>query len=99
MLNKEIIDINQDALNIQAERLVHNAVWQVFVKPLENRDVAVGILNTSDKEQTADFPLHQLKIFGKTKARDVWAKQNFRVQDKISVKVASHETKVFRLSK
>lgn len=99
LTNKEIIAIDQDALNKQAERVINDGTWQVYVKPLANGDVALGILNTSDKTQTANLSLEKLGIAGKTKGRDVWSKQNFSVKDKISVKVASHETKVFRLSK
>lgn len=99
LMNKEIIEINQDALNIQAKRVINDGIWQVFVKPLENGDVAVGILNTSNKTQTADFSLDDIKIFGKTNAKDIWSGKITKLKGSISTKVASHETKVYRLSK
>lgn len=99
LTNKEIIDINQDTLGKQAERKVKNDVWQIFTKPLANGDVALGILNVTDKTQTAEVDLAALGITGKTIARDLWNKDTFKVKGKIKTTIASHETKVYRLSK
>lgn len=99
LLNKDLIAIDQDALNVQAERIIKNDTWQVFVKPLANGDIAVGILNTSDKAQTANFSLADLKVFNKTKSKDLWTKKMVNFKDRINVKVDSHETKVYRFSK
>lgn len=99
LTNKEIIDINQDTLGKQAERKVKNDVWQIFTKPLANGDVALGILNVTDKTQTAEVDLAALGITGKTIAHDLWNKNTFKVKGKIKTTIASHETKVYRLSK
>lgn len=99
LMNKDIIAINQDDLNIQAERVINDGIWQVFVKPLVDGDVAVGILNTSEKPQTARLSLADIKVFEKTRAKELWSGQIIRINGSISTKVASHETKVFRLSK
>ncbi len=99
LTNKDMIAIDQDPLGKQAERVVNNESWQIFVKPLSNGDVALGILNVSDKTQTITVDLSQLGITNKHKAKDLWSKKtiNIKKQGKIKVKVASHETKVYRL--
>ena len=99
LLNRDIIAIDQDALGKQAERKINNDTWQVFVKPLSNGDVALGILNVSDKTQTANINLAELGIAGKTKSFDVWGKTTAKISNTIKVSVAAHETKVYRISK
>ena len=99
LLNKDIIAINQDILGKQAERKMKNDTWQIFVKPLANGDVALGILNTSDKVQNIQLNLAELGIAGKNKAFDVWSKTTAKTGRSMNVSVDSHETKVYRLSK
>ncbi len=97
--NKDLIAIDQDVLGKQAKRVFKDTIWQVFVKPLANGDIALGILNVSDKEQLASFNLAELGILQKSKAQDLWSKDKFSVKSKIKTRVKSHETKVYRLSK
>ena len=51
LLNNEVIAIDQDVLGKQAERKIKNDVWNVFVKPLNNGDYAIAILNRSEAAQ------------------------------------------------
>ncbi|HRB80360.1 MAG TPA: glycoside hydrolase family 27 protein, partial [Niabella sp.] len=99
LLNKDIIAIDQDPLGKQAERKINNETWQVFVKPLSNGDIALGVLNASDKTQSVELDLGALDIVGKSRSFDVWEKTKSSVKNKLKLTVASHETKVFRLSK
>ncbi len=99
LLNKDVIAIDQDILGVQAERKIKNDTWQMFVKPLSNGDVALGILNVSDKTQTANINLAELGIAGKTKSFDVWGKTTAKISATIKVSVAAHETKIYRLMK
>ena len=98
LTNKDIIAIDQDPLGIQAERKLKTDLLQIFVKPLSNGDVALGILNTSDQEQTTEVNPETLGIFNKRKAKDLWSGQTMKTGKRIKVKMAAHETKVFRLS-
>ncbi len=97
LLNKDIIAINQDPLAVQASRKLNDNTWQVFVKPLSNGNVALGILNISDANQTANINLQKLGIYHKTSAFDVWSKNTFSIDNVIKINVSSHETKVFVL--
>lgn len=98
LTNKDIIAIDQDPLGIQAERKLKTDLLQIFVKPLSNGDVALGILNTSDQEQTTEVNPKTLGVFNKRKAKDLWSGQTMKTGKRIKVKMAAHETKVFRLS-
>jgi alpha-galactosidase len=99
LTNRDIIAIDQDPLGIQAERIINNDTWQVFVKQLANGDVALGVLNVSDKTQTINIDLAALGITGKSNATDLWSKAKTKVKNTIKVQAASHETKVYRLAK
>lgn len=98
LTNKEIIAIDQDPLGIQAERKLITEIWQIFVKPLANGDVALGILNTSEKEQIADINLKEIGILNRKKGKDLWSGRILNTVKRLNVKVAPHETKVYRLS-
>lgn len=100
LLNEEAITIDQDALGKQGERIINNDVWNVFVKPLTNGDVAVAILNRSDAPQNANINFSDLGLGGKYEIRDLWQHKVIgRKEKNWKGEVLSHETKLFRLKK
>lgn len=98
-LNKDIIAINQDALNKPAVRKIKNDNWHVFVKTLENDEFAIGVLNSSGEENIFELPLSDLGLDGKYMMHDLWTKTITKSTKNLNLKVASHETKVFRLTR
>ncbi len=98
LTNKDIIAIDQDTLGRQAERKIYNDKWQVFVKPLSNGDLALAVLNATDKTQKINLDLEALGIINKSKAFDVWSKSTIKTNKTLTLNVNSHETKVFRFS-
>jgi alpha-galactosidase len=99
LLNKEIIDINQDVLGKACERKIKNSVWNVFVKPLTNGDYAVGILNLSNTTQVYRLNFANIGLNNKYAIRDIWQhKVVGNKKNQWSGKVQSHETIVLRLS-
>lgn len=99
LLNKEIIAIDQDPLGKAAERVVKTDDYQVFLRPLSGDRYAIAILNTSDKARNISVSFKELSLPNRYKVRDVWAHKDLGSRTKWSGKVASHETKVFVLSK
>lgn len=100
LLNDEAIAIDQDALGKQGARKIDNEVWNVFVKPLANGDVAIAILNRSDATQKADINFGDLGLDGKYEIRDLWQHKVIGKKDKDwKGNILSHETKLFRLKK
>ncbi|WP_082915190.1 glycoside hydrolase family 27 protein [Arachidicoccus ginsenosidimutans] len=97
LTNKEAIAINQDALGKQGKRLVNNDDWAIFVKPLSNGDIAVAILNKSDKQQKMNVLFGDLSLSGNYEIRDLWEHRVIGKGNKWKGEVASHETKLFRL--
>lgn len=99
LLNKEVIAIDQDPLGKAAERVVKTDDYQVFLRPLSGDRYAIAILNTSDKTRNISVSFKDLSLPNRYKVRDVWAHKDLGSRTKWSGKVASHETKVFVLSK
>lgn len=103
MANKEMIAINQDRMGQQAEFIGETDGVQIYMKDLENGDVAVAVLNMNStaKNATIDFSkLSALKAGQAYYMRDLWAGETLSgtYTDSYSVKVAGHETKVYRFS-
>ena len=99
LTNKNILAIDQDKLGKQAVRKINNNGWQVFVKPLENNETAIGILNTAKNAEKFEIDLATLGLEGKYTTLNSWNKEVKKNQKKLSYTVASHETVVLRLSK
>lgn len=99
LLNNEVIAIDQDALGKQGERKIADSVWNVFVKPLSNGDVAVAILNRSSASQNASINFKNLGLDDKYQVRDLWQHKTTGNAKGFKGKVLSHETKLLRLKK
>lgn len=98
LLNEDILAIDQDSLGKQAKRKINDDTWMVFVKPLSDGDYAIGVLNKSDKGQKFKMKLKGLGLAGTYNSFDVWSKAEKSKLQKLKDTIASHETKVWRLS-
>lgn len=99
LLNKEVIDINQDKEGKQAQRIMSSPEWDVFLKPLENGDVAVAVLNKTGQTLETKIDIKELGLTGNYTIRDVWQHAVAGAKNNWKGKVMSHETKLFRLIK
>jgi alpha-galactosidase len=98
LTNTEVIAIDQDALGKQGVRKVSDEVWDIFVKPLANGDVAVAILNKDSSTKDAKINFADLGLNGKYSIRDLWLHKVIGTATGWKGKVQSHETKLFRLA-
>ncbi len=103
MTNEEMIALNQDRMGQQAEFIGEYDGVQVYAKDLENGDVAIAVLNLNGTSRnfTVDFStIPALDADYAYMMRDLWEKTNVgEFKDEYSLSVASHETKVYRMSK
>ncbi len=99
LTNKEIITLDQDPLGKQAKRIVNDAVWNIFIKPLADGGIALAILNRNDLPQSIKLNFAELGLDGKYEVRDLWLHEDLGKMKKWKGQIASHETKVFRLKK
>jgi alpha-galactosidase len=99
LLNKEVITINQDPLGKQAIRKVDNDTWTVLLKPLENGDYALAILNRAETTKIAAYDFSEFGLNAHYQIRDLWQYKVIGKGKKWKGSVDAHETKLFRLSK
>ena len=99
LLNREVIAIDQDPLGVQGWRMRKLAEREVWMKPLEGGDLAVGLLNRGETPTVVTARWSDLDITGRHRVRDLWAKRDLGViNDKIEREVSPHETVLVRLS-
>lgn len=103
MTNHELIAIDQDRMGQAAEYLGVDAnECYLFAKDLENGDVAIAVINMSDKKHTYTFDFSKIPALDPAVTYSVRDLQNREDCDDATgsienVSVAKHETRVFRL--
>ncbi len=99
LMNDEVIAVNQDKLGRQAIRRVNNDTWAIFVKPLDNSDVAIAILNKSGTIQNCQIDFNDLGLTDNYDIRDLWKHTIIGKGKSWGGNVVAHQTKMFRLIK
>ena len=101
LCNHEVLDINQDPLGIQGVKQTVKDDYYVYIKPLEDGSLAVGLFNISDQPRKIGFIPHKLGLFGEQTVRDVWRQKDIaKVAQKEywETEVAPHGAVLLRLS-
>ena len=99
MTHRELIAINQDRMRQQAELISEQYGLIVFSKDLENGDVALLVTNRNADARDFAFDFGRIGTDQRYRVRDVWAMKDRGVtKASLKTEVASHETRVFRLS-
>jgi alpha-galactosidase len=97
--NREIIDINQDALGRQARLIRQTERDMVLAKPLEDGGLAVGLFNLADTPANVEATFQDLGISGARKARDAWRHRDLgQRKGKLQAALAARSVAVFRLA-
>ncbi|MET0634381.1 MAG: glycoside hydrolase family 27 protein [Chitinophagaceae bacterium] len=99
LLNREAIDINQDAAGHQGEQILNDENWLVLLKTLQNGDAALAILNKSGAARDTSVSLAALGLKGNYTIRDLWLHASVGKNNKWKGSIQAHETKLFRLIK
>lgn len=104
--NKKAISINQDKLGFQCRRIKTNGPVDILVKPLENKRIAVCILNKHDKNKKGTFSLRyitgltyvNLPSNSKYILDDVWENKEFEADDIVTINLPCHSVKLYIIS-
>ncbi len=103
--NKNLIEIDQDKRGIQAKRISTNLMTDILVKPLENRELAVCLLNKSNSQKEMSFSITKLHnesyidlpIAKSYMVKDLWTDTEAECNDIVKADVPSHGVKVYRI--
>jgi len=94
--NREVIAIDQDPLGRQGRVIAKSEATEILVKPLANGDAALALINRSAQAQTLTAGRAQLGMSGTT-LHDLWTHEDSRFGDTLTVTLAAHETKLYRM--
>lgn len=102
--NKELIALNQSSFVYQARRLVDYGDLEVWAKPMISTmsgEIAVALLNRSDKEAKITFDLKSVGLDASKKytMTDLWSKESFSASAKpeISTTIPAHGIVVLKI--
>lgn len=102
LTNKDIIAVDQDALCEQATLVSQNEddAIDVLTKNLANGDRLLTILNHDNKTHTATVSLDRLGINPEQtyRAKDLWTGKTTTARGEVRVKLAKHQTAIYRVS-
>jgi Alpha-galactosidase len=100
LLNKELIEINQDKLALQAYVAKNeNGVYLLVkdIKEFYGKSRAAAIYNSTDKDTTMEFSFTDINLSGNVLARDVFAQKNLGnfKNGVFKVNVPAHGSRIF----
>lgn len=101
LTNNEVIDVNQDPLAFQAAKFSGDEDHAVYIKPLEDGSVAIGLFNFSDTTRMIGFRPHNLGLIGQQIIRDIWRQKDIakiEQTDWWETPVRSHGVKLLKVS-
>ena len=99
LLNREVIDVDQDPLGIEGRRTSDDGGGQVWIKPLADRSVAVVLLDVGPAPRSMTVDAHELglRLASLYSVRDVWAHSTTLTSGTISALVPAHGVAMFRV--
>lgn len=98
--NKEVIDVDQDAMGKAGDRVWALGELEMWSRPLSDGRVAVALFNRSNGLTTMTAKLSDAGWTGAAKVRDVWAHKDVATSgDSVTVDVPRHGVAMFVVSK
>jgi alpha-galactosidase len=100
LTNREAIAVNQDPAGIQGYKVRDQGDQEVWVKPLENGDYAVALLNRGEKAGFMSIGAEEIGMpqASRYKVRDLWEHKDKITGGRIDARVSSHGVAMFRVS-
>jgi alpha-galactosidase len=100
LTNDEVIDVDQDALGMQASRITKDGNLEVWAKDLQDGSKAVGLFNRGKKKTKVSIDWNDLGIQGNYMVRDLWRQKNIgKFSNKFSADVSGHGVVLVRIWK
>lgn len=98
--NRDAIEIDQDLLGKQGDRLTAVGPLEVWVKPMKGGERAVALFNRGELKQNMSVDLRTLGFRGDVQVRDVWAGKSFREEAGVyTAMVPKHGVVLLRVKK
>jgi alpha-galactosidase len=76
LTNKEVVGVDQDAKGVQGHRVAQEGPLEVWMKPLADGSVAVGLFNRGESENPVTVNFKDVGVGNSSKVRDLWKHQD-----------------------
>ena len=99
LTNVEVLEVNQDPLGHQAEQIVEEENFQIWVKQMEDGSKAVGLFNMDSFEhRSIAVEWSQLGLNGRHRVRDLWRQKDVGFfEDRYQTTVPPHGVVMVRI--
>lgn len=99
LTNDEVIEINQDSQGKQATKVAGDDLHPIYLKPLMDGSVAIGVFNRDEVPARIQVSLKELGLSGKVDLRDVWTQESFGpAAELFTVDVKAHGARLYKLT-
>lgn len=99
LMNREVLDINQDALGIPASRVKQISSCEIWTKRLADSGTAVAVINRGSRGEDISLKARDIGLLETPKlARNLWTGQDiadFKVE--LALRVEPHETILLKI--
>jgi alpha-galactosidase len=76
LTNKEVVGVDQDAKGVQGHRVAQEGPLEVWMKPLGDGSIAVGLFNRGESENPVTVNFKDIGLGNSAKVRDLWKHQD-----------------------
>jgi alpha-galactosidase len=111
LTNKEVVSIDQDPMGVEGFTYSDRDSLQIWMRPLQNNEWAVGFVNRGSRPQTIsfDWKAHAISdtLSGKKldaaasayRTRDLWTKKEGNTSQPLKATIPPHDIVLLRLTK
>ena len=96
--NDEVLDVNQDPLGVQGSRIIKEADYEIWKRPLSDGTLAVAILNTKTEENNITLSWSDIELTGNQSLRNLWLQQDLgEFTDRYSVTLPPYASVLLKI--
>lgn len=100
LMNREVLDVNQDPLGIPARRIRQMRQCEIWIKPLADKSVAVSVINRGSRPDDVTVRARDIGMLDTPKlGRNLWTQEDIAdFKTDFIQRVQPHETVVMKIT-
>ena len=99
LMNKDVIAVDQDPMGKQGDRVRADGPFEVWMRPLANKETAVALFNRGESDDAMTLSFKELKLPENLMARDLWTHKDLgKLHGGYTAVVPHHGVLMLRLS-
>ena len=99
LMNREVLDVNQDVLGIPARRVKQMGQCEIWTKPLADQSIAVSIINRGSRPDDVTIKARDIGLLDTPKlARNLWTQEDIAdFKTDFTQRIQPHETVLLKI--